>query len=292
MLNKADIKALSLGFLAAFFSGTHSVIARHLTEHIHGLTIAALRLYIASAAVFLILKGHQKTITIDWSGKTLLIAVLAFSANFAVFHWGLEYASASSAMVLENTSPVFVLLFTVLVLRAPTRIVEIAAVFVAIFGVYFTVRNDFALGANQVFGDELELLAGVTWAIFIVASSRGLLGTVNTFQRLCFLFAVLSMSAVILTPFLFIYTISLTMNDIILLVLLGIFPTAVAYYLWYETAARVSAVTTSLLFTLTVIFTFVNAYVFIDEPITFDMLVGAVLIIASVLISKFPAKDK
>ncbi len=291
-MNGTNVYAIFLGLLAAFFSGVHSVIVRHLTEHVHGTTVATIRLYVAAAALFVIIKSYRKPIAINWSDKTLLVTVLAFSANYVVFHWGLEYTGASVAMVLENTAPVFVVIIMVIVLRERVRVPEIIATLIAVFGVYYTVRSDFELGDNHILGDELELLAGLTWAVFLMASTRAVSGSASTFERLCFLFAVLSLSAVILTPFLFVYTLSMDTHDIILLILLGIFPTAVAYYLWYETAARVSAITTSLLFTLTVVFTFVNAYIFLNEPITFDMLVGAGFIIASVLISKIPAKER
>ena len=291
LLNQSMARAYVFGLLAAFFSGTHSVIVRYLTDHIHGSTVAVFRLYVASAALFMILKLYRKPISVQWFDKTLAITVLAFSANYVVFHWGLEYTGASSAMVLENTAPIFVLIFSVLFLRERVRLPVIIATFLAVFGVYFTVRGDFELGPNGILGDEMELLAGLTWAIFLMASTRAISGSSSTFERLSFLFAVLSLSAVVLTPLLFVYSISMSATDFLLILLLGIFPTAVAYYLWYETAALVSAMTTSLLFTLTVIFTFVNADLFLGEAMTFDILVGAGLIVASVLLSKSPSKE-
>lgn len=288
-MDRATIRALLFGVAAAFFSGTHSVIVRYLADHVHGATIAVLRVYVASAILFLILKSYKRPTEIKWTDKTLLITVCGFAANFVVFHWGLEYTGASSAMVLENTAPVFVLLIMALVLRERIRALEVLGTFLVLFGVYFTVRQDFELGPAGVFGDELELFAGLTWAVFLIGSSRALLGTADTFERLQFLFAVLVWSSVLLTPILFIFALSLSMMDIVLIVLLGIFPTAIAYYLWYETAARVSPVMTSLLFTLTVIFTFVNAYIFLGEAVTADMLIGAGMIVAGVLISKKPS---
>ncbi len=285
-LTRSSLQAFLLGLTAAFFSGTHSVIVRHLTEHLHGSVVAVLRLYVASIALFFILKMYGRPIQINWSNRALMVTVLAFSANFVVFHWGLEYTGASSSMVLENTAPIFVLIISVLILRAPIRPAEVLATFLAVFGVYFTVRGDFELGPNGILGDELELLAGVTWAIFLMASTQVVAGTSGTFERLTFLFAVLALSSLLLTPFLVAFPPSLTGWDIALVLLLGIFPTAIAYYLWYETAARVSAMTTSLLFTLTVVFTFVNAAIFLGESITVDVLIGGVLIVASVLMSK------
>ena len=81
------------------------------------------------------------------------------------------------------------------------------------------------------------------------------------------------------------------MNDIVLLVLLGVFPTAAAYYLWYEAAARVPTVSAALLFTLSIIFTLLNAHIFLGEILTSDMIVGAVLIVLGVILSKLGTKQ-
>lgn len=291
MLSRPDIKALVFGVVAAFFSGSHSVIVRYLTEDVHGATVAVLRLYIAVFVIFVILKANRKPLLTSGFSPALLITVLAFSANYVVFHWGLEYTGASSAMMLENTAPFFVLLITVLVLRERIRSVEALAALIALLGVFFIVRSDFSLGSNSILGDELELLAGLTWAVFLMGSCRVLNGTTDTFHRLAFLLTVLGLSALLLTPILFVYAFTLSVGDIIWIVLLGIFPTAIAYYLWYEAAAHLSAVTTSLLWTLTVIFTIVNASLFLDEPLTLDMAVGAVLIVAGVMVSKWPARS-
>jgi DME family drug/metabolite transporter len=80
--------------------------------------------------------------------------------------------------------------------------------------------------------------------------------------------------------------IAITPTDAFLLVLLGIFPTAVAYFLWYEAASEISTVAAALLFTLTVVFTFANAAIFLGEAITTPMVIGGALIVAGVLLSK------
>jgi drug/metabolite transporter (DMT)-like permease len=102
-----------------------------------------------------------------------------------------------------------------------------------------------------------------------------------------FLFNVFIVSAIALTPFAFFHPINVTTTDVMLLVLLGVFPTALAYYLWYEAAARVSTVTAALLFTLSIVFTFANAHIFFGEVLTTDMLFGALLIVAGVTLSKW-----
>lgn len=285
------VQAFIFGLLAAFFWGTHSVIVRYLTGDIHGITIAVLRLYIAAFVLYLIMKAYKRPVSIKFSDKNFLITTFGATTNYIFFHLGLEHTSASNAMMLENTAPFFVLIFLFVVLKERIRRIEVVATFVAILGVFFTVKHDVAVGGEGFEGDILEALAGVTWAIFILGSSRALSTTVSTIERISFLFNVFVVSAVLLTPFMFFYPIDATTNDIVLLVLLGVFPTAAAYYLWYEAAARVPTVSAALLFTLSIIFTFLNAHIFLGEILTSNMILGAVLIVLGVLLSKLGAKE-
>ena len=293
MKSNPALIAFGFGLMAAFFWGTHSVIVRYLTADLHGLTVAVLRLYIAAGALFVIMKLSKRPVSIKLADKTFLMVVFGVTTNYIFFHMGLEHTGASNAMMLENTAPFFVLLFLFVVLREAIRPIEVAATVLAISGVYFTVQHDLEIGGEGLEGDLLEILAGATWAIFILGSSRALSSTQSTIERISFLFNVLFVSAFLLTPFLFFYPIEfarITINDIVFLILLGVFPTAVTNWHWYEAAARVSPVSATLLFTLSIIFTFVNAHLFLGEALTWHMILGAALILTGVILSKLGAR--
>lgn len=269
------------------------MIVRYLTNDLSGLTIACLRLYVAALALLVIMRVYRYPIRIPIRDKYFLITVAATVANYLFFHVGLEHTTASNAMVLENTAPFFVLVFLVLFFKQRIRPIEYLASIIAVFGVFFTVSDDFQMGGESLSGDIMELGAGLTWAVFMMASSKALASTQGTLERVCFLFGVFLVSAVIMTPFLFMYPPrGATFADAGFLVLLGVFPTAIAYYLWYEAAARVSTVSAALFFTLTVVFTFLNAWFFLGEGIDAKMLIGACLIVVGVILSKIKSDDR
>ncbi|MEM9105221.1 MAG: DMT family transporter [Pseudomonadota bacterium] len=278
-------KPLLFGLLAAFFWGTHSVIVRYLTSDMQGITIAALRLYIAAIALFALMKVMRFPVSLRLTDRNLQIAVVSTVINYICFHIGLEYTSASNAMMLENTAPFFVLLALFLFAGERFKVRDMLAAGLAMGGVFLTVYQDFRLGDEGFSGDLLEILAGLSWAGFIIGSSRALRASSNTAERLNFLLNVFLCSAIILTPLMLIYPGTATLNNVIFLILLGLFPTALAYYLWYEAAARVSAIAATLLFTLSVIFTFINAVLFLDEQLTVLTVLGAVLIVAGVVLT-------
>lgn len=200
---------------------------------------------------------------------------------------GLEYTNAPSAILLENTAPIFVILGMFFIWKCRIHLIEILAVSLVILGVYYTVRDHFVIGSELAIGNGMEVIAGFFWAVFIVGSSKALSQSANMSERINFLFGVFLISALLMTPSLFFSTFQITVLDGGLLLLLGIFPTAFAFIFWYEAAAIVSTVTAALLFSLSIIFTFIFSALFLKETITLDMMIGGMLIIIGVGISKF-----
>lgn len=282
----ANTQWLLFGLLAAFFWGTHSVIVRYLTQDIHGITIAVARLYIAAFVLFIFLRVKKQPVLTNIKDTKFLLTLFGVATNFVFFHIGLEFTSASNAILLENIAPVFVLIFLYLILKEKIRRIDLIASVVTIFGVCFTVLHDIALGGEKFHGDLLEILAAITWAVFVVASSKALVNITTPIERIGFLFNIFILSAIILTPFVFFYSAAITLKDVIFIILLGVFPTAIAYLLWYEAVARVSTISAALIFNLSIVFTFINAYIFLGEKILPNMIIGAVFIIAGITLSK------
>ncbi len=276
---------LLLGFLAAFLWGTHSVIVRYLTSDLGGLQIAVTRLFIAALAIYCILRVMRVPVSIEHKDWNFRLAVLSTVVNYILFHIGLEHTGAANAMVLENTAPFFVLLFLYFFADAPVTRVDVLATILAIFGVFLTVFRDFQGGGEPLFGDLLEIGAGLSWAVFLVSSSQAMRNSTSTAERLNFLFGIFVCAGVLLLPLAAFSLQTPTAKDVIFLILLGVLPTAMAYYLWYEAAARVSTLTATLMFAASVVFTFINSALFLGAAITPIAALGAILIVAAVFLT-------
>lgn len=276
---------LVLGFLAAFLWGTHSVIVRYLTGDLGGMQIATTRLFIAALAIYCMLRTMKMPVSIQYRDWNFRLAVFSTVVNYILFHIGLEHTGAASAMVLENTAPFFVLIFLYFFADTPVGRTDVLATLLAIAGVFLTVFRDFEGGGDPVLGDEMEIAAGISWAVFLIASSRAMRASQSTGERLNFLFGVFLCSGVVLLAMsVFAFQVP-TGNDVVFLLLLGVFPTALAYYLWYEAAARVSTLTATLMFAASVVFTFINSAIFLGAAITPLAVVGAALIVFAVFLT-------
>ncbi len=283
---------LVLGFLAAFLWGTHSVIVRYLTSDLGGLQIAVSRLFIAAFAIFCMLRVMGAWVSIQYRDWNFRLAVLSTVVNYILFHIGLEHTGAANAMVLENTAPFFVLIFLYFFADTAIGRSDVLATLLAILGVFLTVYRDFQGGGEPLFGDLMEIGAGLSWAVFLISSSRAMQTSETTAERLNFLFGIFLCSGVLLVPLAaFSFQIP-TANDVVFLILLGVLPTALAYYLWYEAAARVSTLTATLLFAASVVFTFVNSALFLGATITPLAIVGAVLIVTAIFVTTMKSSNE
>lgn len=284
-------RGLALGFAAAFLWGTHSVIVQFLTGDIGAIQIATMRLYIAAATLLIVLKVLGQSISLPTQSKYFWLATAATFVNYILFHLGLERTNAASAMVLENTAPFFVLLFLYLFFRTAVTWTEVGATLIAVSGVALIVYPDLVQGGVRLTGDVMEIGAGISWAVFLIASSRAMQTSKSTGERLNFLFGIFGVTAVMLTPIALLNVSAPTYGDLLPLAALGILATALAYYFWYEAAAVLSTMTATLLFALSVVFTFANAAIFLNEPILPLQALGAAMIVAGIFLTTLSEKQ-
>ncbi|WP_298822217.1 DMT family transporter [uncultured Roseibium sp.] len=283
-MSRSYLIALFLGVVAAFLLGMNSVSVRFLTSDLHGLQIAVFRLWIGCTTIFALLMLSGYRFRLFPYDRYQCLAIAGFTLNYITFHIGLEKTSATNAMVLENTAPFFVLLILVATKVERVRWSDGVATMMALAGVYLTVRQDLEVGANGLEGDIWEIGAGISWAMFIVGSAASVKKTRSSMDRMAVLLKILLPCGLVLTPSLFLFPLQVTTVDISVLLALGVFSTALCYYLWYEAMSEVSTVTASLLIALSVVFAFVAAFFLLGETITLDMLIGATLIVVAVVL--------
>jgi len=132
---------LVLGVVAALLFGANAVAIRFLAlNNVSPFWVAVGRLYVGAIAIFLILRGLGKKEVFKINNRLLLLAAsLSVAANFFLFHYGLAFTTAGSAMVLEATSPIFALLILALVFGDKVTTKEVTAVFVAAVGIVLVV---------------------------------------------------------------------------------------------------------------------------------------------------------
>src|SRR5689334_6053040 len=133
-----------LGLLAGLW-GSSYLFAKIALEGIPPLTLAATRVTIAAVVLFAVLKMAGMRLPRDLPGwKSLFIQSLFNSTiAWAILAWGQQYVDSGLAGVLNSTSPIFVVLITLLALRRePLRGLQIFGALIGFAGVVVTIGID------------------------------------------------------------------------------------------------------------------------------------------------------
>ncbi|MDF2593196.1 MAG: eamA-like transporter family protein [Clostridia bacterium] len=249
--------------------------------------LTALRFVIAfcvSAIVFYrhILKTDKKTV------KYALILALILFGVFISMTFGLEYTTASNAGFLVSLSVVFIPIISVVFLKHKIEIKLIAGVCLAIIGIALLTLNDqLQVGG----GDLLCIFCALLFAVHIIVTGV-YTQKVDSIALSVIQLGFVGLFSVVFS--MFTETIKLPESNLswFAVLALSILCTAIGYIVQTTAQQYTSATHTGLILSLEPVFSAVFAFVFLNEVLTAKGYIGAVLLLASVIIAEFDFKSK
>lgn len=201
-------------------------------------------------------------------------ALSVFGTN-ALFSLANKLTTAANAIVLQFTVPIFVMLFSALFFRKKPQKLDLAACAVVLGGILFFFLDSLEMGGGL--GNFLALLSGVSYAgVF-------LMNDMPDSDAISSVFWGDVLSAVTGLPFLAHET-EFTATAVFSLVILGAFQVGVAYVLLCIGLKTTPPVTASLISGIEPVLNPVLVAVFYKESVGRFALVGAGIVIASVLV--------
>lgn len=162
--------------IVSFFWGTTYLAAKISAQHMPGLFVAGVRQVIAGA----ILVGYFKSAGYRWPDKkswaTITVqAILLLCISQGLLTWALEYIDSGLAAIIAGLVPLFVALFSIVLLRfarfTPLMILGLIVGFGGIVTIFY---EHFAqlVNSHYSFGIGLALVATISWSFGTVFSSR------------------------------------------------------------------------------------------------------------------------
>jgi drug/metabolite transporter (DMT)-like permease len=212
--------------------------------------------------------------------RDLILISIPNSLAFILQYKAQQLTTASKTALFVNSSPLFVALFSAIILKDKLKPRQIVALVVAFSGVVVTsTRLDFSGFSSINMGDVFCVLAGIFWAVFVVYSSRAAKkhGAYNMSQALCF------WTAVAAAPFASFEKVRFTSQALPALFYLCLVTTILAYYLYLKGVQSVSAVSTSIIILVEVVVAFLISHFLLGESFSGVETVGVVLVMAGVV---------
>ena len=224
--------------------------------------------------------------------------ILLISGGFIGLNWVLlfesyRYTSVAVATLCYYMAPIFVMLVSPILLKEKLTVKKVICVLVALTGMVFVsgVLDGGISDISELKGILFGLGAAALYASVVMMNQT--LGEVPTYDKTIMQ---LGAAAVVLIPYILLVedmsAVELTPLIILMLVIVGIVHTGIAYALYFGSMNGLKAQTVALFSYIDPIVAIVLSALFLKEPMTIYSGIGAVLVLGATMISELPEKKK
>lgn len=258
------------------------------------MTANFIRFSLASIILITLLKLLEPKSKID--KKDLLIILKTGALGISVYYYfeslGLLYIDASTAGLISGTIPIMTLFVDSIVNKKKLSGLDLFIFSLSTIGIFLIVYGnlEFKYKINQLYGYIFMVIGCFSWVVYTIFTKKieekySLLSLI-TYQSIA--------GSICLAPSLLIEKFNLILwikegNSIQLVILnllfLGIFGSAIAYYLYLYGFRKIGASKSSLYMNLIPVVSVLAGGFILNESIGLNKILGAVFIITSVLIS-------
>lgn len=131
-------------------------------------------------------------------GLIILCGLTGTGLNMALFLYGLDNTNPINASLVMTTSPVMVLIFSLILLKQKISVFNTLGIFIALVGaVYLVYRPDFGFSIDKIKGDLSIFLNGSFYALYLVLVKR----LVVKYKPITILMLVFSVGFIAMFPF-------------------------------------------------------------------------------------------
>ena len=267
--------------------GSIGLFVRHIS--VSSSAVALVRAVIGS--LFLILMaclGKQKLsfVSLKKHFLLLLISGAALGFNWITLFEAYKYTSVAVATLCYYTAPMLVILLSPLLLKEKLTARKLFCVLLAVLGMIFVsgMVDSGNLNSNPK-GIALGIVAAVLYASVVMMNKMQ--KDIPTFDRTVFQ---LGTAAILLIPYNCITgampeTLP-SLNTVVLLLVLGILHTGVAYFLYFSSMEHLPGQTMAIISYIDPVIAVVISVLILRENTTWQEMAGAVLILGAALVSE------
>ena len=247
---------------------------------------------------FLMVFIKIKNIKMDMGAIKKHLWILLISGGFIGLNWVLlfesyRYTSVAVATLCYYMAPIFVMLVSPILLKEKLTVKKVVCVLVALTGMVFVsgVLDGGISDISELKGILFGLGAAALYASVVMMNQT--LGEVPTYDKTIMQ---LGAAAVVLLPYILLVedlsAVELTPLIIVMLVIVGVVHTGIAYAFYFGSMNGLKAQTVALFSYIDPIVAIVLSALFLKEPMTIYSGIGAVLVLGATMISELPEKSK
>ncbi|MDY9926749.1 DMT family transporter [Methanosarcina sp.] len=227
--------------------------------------------------------------------RTALLLLGAWQAGVMLsYYTAVSFTNVSMSVLLLYTAPLYVLLVAPVILKEKISTRNLAALTLSLIGVVVVVGHENLVpgtaeaGSRYLFGVLMGLFSGFFYAC-IIMTSRYLR---NEYSGLEQLFLSTGVTLVILLPFMLQISPAALLENLPVLLFLGVMITSIGSILYFTGLEQVKAQNASIISLLEPVSAIFFAYLILNDPVSRSTLIGCILILASSLLMSLEEGSK
>ncbi|MFS1291554.1 DMT family transporter [Pseudomonas piscis] len=211
----------------------------------------------------------------------LVLGFFAIALHHVSLNYGQQGLSAGASSVLAQSAPIFSTLIAFFWLKEPVSAWRWSCVALGLVGALLVVAGDRGLGSIQPQG-LLVLLAAFSWGLYFVLQRR-FSGRHELLTTTCYMVWGGTLLLAVYTPGLAQTVVQAPLRVNLAVLLLGLFPSALAYLAWAYVLARVEVSRASIAMYLIPPVAMLLAAIVLGETLRSGVVLGAAVVLGSVM---------
>jgi drug/metabolite transporter (DMT)-like permease len=266
-----------------FMFSTLEVVTSTLKGLINPLQLTFLRFLIGGIVLLpLAIKKREKLLAKDLL-FFLGLGILNILLSMGSLQLAINLGKASTAAILISSNPIFVLLFSSILLKEKVDLNKIACMVLGIVGISLIIYKG-NVGGDTVVSLALAVVASVTFGLYTVLGKLKSEG-VSTITMICYSSI---FGSLLYLPILLLNDIPLfyiPQGTILKILYLGVFLSGIAYITYIEALKILTASKGAMVFFLKPVISSMLAIVFLGESLSFKTAAGMLIVLAGVSIN-------
>jgi len=270
-----ETKSLLMLHFAVLFFGMAGVIGRGLSIPSFAVTFG--RVFFSSITLFIVIKLTKTPMKLLSRGDlwAYIAAGIVMALHWTFFIQSVQVASVAVGTITFSTFPLFVTFIEPVLFKEKLRIKSVICAVMMLLGVFILVPPE---GADAtVNGIVVGMLSALTYAVLSLLNRR--FSSRYAGSVVCFYEQFIA--TIVLLPFILAAPPAVTGKDILLLILLGVFCTALAHSLFVSSLKKVRVQTAGIISGgMESVYGIILAFLLLGEPPTVREMIGGCVVIA------------
>jgi drug/metabolite transporter (DMT)-like permease len=226
-----------------------------------------------------------------------IVGLTGSTINLALTFYGFKYTSVLDAILIGNTSPLFVIVGGVIFLKEKITRKEKLGIIIAFLGtltIIFEPELVNSISSTRLIGNLLIILANLSWVIYVLLSKAELKHRVDTLVMTTYMFFLGFVTCLPVAiyqsgglPNLLIHIATSTIPAHLSVWYMAVASGALAYFLYQKGQKAIEASEATLFGYLGPIFAAPLAVFWLKEKITLPFIIGAIIIAIGVFIAEY-----